>query len=315
MGTLEWNWRGEIIRLGTESGGTGPKLLLLPALSSISTRHEMRLLQEHLARRYSTFCIDWPGFGDQARPRVDWRPEAYCAFLSFLLNSVIPRPHAIIAAGHAATYVLKHAASAPHTIARLILIAPTWRGPLPTMMGGHRPLFDRLCRLVDIPWLGPLIYRLNVNSIVVRHMGAGHVFSDPAFLAGQRLREKLNVIGAAGARFASVRFVTGRLDPLDSRDALLDLVRQISVPILLIYGAETPPRSRTEMEALAALPRVRSIRLVWGFLCQGCITPFLSRVVTPFFCLLFDPRREHSSIPTAHCRRRRAQRRSRTALL
>src|SRR2546430_272545 len=26
------------------------------------------------------------------------------------------------------------------------------------------------------------------------------------------------------------------------------------------------------------------IRLVWGFLCQGCITPFLSRVVTPFFC-------------------------------
>src|SRR3989442_15589554 len=31
--------------------------------------------------------------------------------------------------------------------------------------------------------------------------------------------------------------------------------------------------------------------------------------------LLFDPRREHSSIPTAHCRRRRAQWRSRTALL
>src|SRR2546430_17168507 len=26
------------------------------------------------------------------------------------------------------------------------------------------------------------------------------------------------------------------------------------------------------------------IRLVWGFLCQGGITPFLSRVVTPFFC-------------------------------
>src|SRR5229473_878466 len=31
--------------------------------------------------------------------------------------------------------------------------------------------------------------------------------------------------------------------------------------------------------------------------------------------LLFDPRREHSSVPTAYCHRRRAQRRSRTALL
>jgi hypothetical protein len=33
------------------------------------------------------------------------------------------------------------------------------------------------------------------------------------------------------------------------------------------------------------------------------------------FILLFDPRREHSSAPTAYCRRRRAQRWSRTALL
>src|SRR6058998_2909790 len=38
-------------------------------------------------------------------------------------------------------------------------------------------------------------------------------------------------------------------------------------------------------------------------------------VVLCCFILLFDPCREHSSIPTAHCRRRRAQRRSRTALL
>jgi hypothetical protein len=31
--------------------------------------------------------------------------------------------------------------------------------------------------------------------------------------------------------------------------------------------------------------------------------------------LLFDPRRDHSSVPTAYFHRRRAQRRSRTALL
>jgi hypothetical protein len=38
-------------------------------------------------------------------------------------------------------------------------------------------------------------------------------------------------------------------------------------------------------------------------------------VVLCHFILLFDPRREHSSIPTAYFHRRRAQRRSRTALL
>ena len=265
MGTsvLEWSWRGETIRLGTQASGAGPKLLLLPALSSISTRHEMRPLQERLAPHYSTLCVDWPGFGDGARPQIDWRPEAYSAFLSFLLGSVMPQPHAVVAAGHAASYALKHATSAPQ--AKLVLLAPTWRGPLPTVMGGQRPFFDRLCRLVDRPVLGPLIYRLNVNRFVVRRMAAGHVYSDPAsFLTEPRLREKLAVTRVPGARFASVRFVTGRLDPLASREEFLDLARRTAAAILLVYGAETPPRSRAEMEALAALPGVRSVRLPRG---------------------------------------------------
>jgi pimeloyl-ACP methyl ester carboxylesterase len=191
-------------------------------------------------------------------------PDAYPAFLAFLLTSVMAHPHAVIAAGHAATYVLQHAASASPPTSRLVLIAPTWRGPLPTMVGGQRPFFDRLCRLVDRPLLGPLVYRLNVNRLAVRFMGAGHVYADPAFLTGERLRQKLAVVRAPGARFASVRFVTGRLDPLASRDAFLDLARRAAAPILLVYGAETPLKSRAEMEALAAVPGVRTVRLPRG---------------------------------------------------
>jgi pimeloyl-ACP methyl ester carboxylesterase len=260
--TLEWNWHGEAIRLGAEANGSGPKLLLLPALSSISTRHEMRPLQQRLAQRYATVCVDWPGFGDSARPQIDWTPEACSAFLVFVLAEVVPQPHAIVAAGHAAGYMLKGATAARE--AKLVLLAPTWRGPLPTMLGGDRPWFDRLSRLVDRPALGPLIYRLNVNPWMVRRMVAGHVYSDPAFLAGERLAEKLAVIEAPGARFSSVRFVSGRLDPLKSRDEFLALARQASAPILLMYGAETPPRSRAEMEALASLPQVRTVRLPRG---------------------------------------------------
>src|SRR5262249_21442045 len=255
---LEWNWRGTPIRLGADASGTGPTVLLLPALSSISSRREMHPLQERLAPRYWTLSVDWPGFGEEARPQVDWTPDAYAAFLAFLLTSVMAHPYAIIAAGHAATYVLKHAAGAPEATARLVLIAPPWRGPLPTVMGGHRPFFERLCRLVDRPRLGPLIYRLNVNRFMVRRMGAGHVYADPAFLSEERLRQKLNVVRAPGGRFASVRFVTGRLDPLASREAFLDLAQRAAVPILLVYGAETPPRSRAEMAGLRPVPRVRT---------------------------------------------------------
>jgi len=260
--TVKWDWRGETIHLSAREIGAGPKLLLLPALSSISTRHEMAPLQQRLAPRYSTTCVDWPGFGDQARPQVDWTTEAYSAFLNFVLAKVVPQPHAIIAAGHAAGYVLKGASAASE--AKLVLLAPTWRGPLPTMLGGHRGLTDQVYRLVDHRALGPVIYRLNVNRPVMRRMVAGHVYSDPAFLDGERLEQKLAVIEAPGARFASVRFVTGRLDLLRSRDEFLDLARQAAAPILLIYGAETPRRSRSEMEALSVLPKVRTVVLRRG---------------------------------------------------
>src|SRR2546430_17258969 len=90
--TLEWNWRGETIRLSADASGSGPKVLLLPALSSISSRREIRPLQERLAPRYSTLAADWPGFGDAARPQMDWTPDAYAAFLAFLLSSVMAQP-------------------------------------------------------------------------------------------------------------------------------------------------------------------------------------------------------------------------------
>jgi len=251
--------------VGLTARGAGPTVLMLPALSSISTRHEMEPLQERLAAHFRTLAVDWPGFGDLPRPRVDWTPQALTAFLAFVLDSVVPRPHAVIAAGHAAGYALSQACDHPGTFERLVLLAPTWRGPLPTMMGGHRPFFDRLCRMFDVPVLGAALYGLNVNRIVVRHMAAGHVYADPAWLTRERLEQKLAVTRAAGARYGSVRFVTGALDPLESRDAFLDRARHAGVPILTVYGADTPPRSRAEIEALiAGVPTMASLSLPFG---------------------------------------------------
>jgi len=95
-------------------------------------------------------------------------------------------------------------------------------------------------------------------------MAAGHVYADAAWLHGQRLRDKLAVTRPPGARFASVRFVAGKLDPLATRSEFLDLARRSPVRILMVYGAQTPSRSRAEMEALASVHRVQSVMLPRG---------------------------------------------------
>jgi len=268
--TVRWTWRGQAVDLGVDEAGTssGPIVLLLPALSSISTRGEMRPLMERLATggSFRLIAADWPGFGDRPRPTLDWSPEVYRAYLGFLLREVAPTPHAVVAAGHGATYALGQAVDDPGTIRRLALIAPTWRGPLPTMMGGPRPWFGRIRNLVDAPAIGSLAYRLNVSRFVIERMASGHVYSDKTWLARapDRWAQKLGVTRAPGARHASVRFVTGALDPLRTRDAFLGLARQACIPLRIVYGAETPPRSRAEMEALAVVPGVDTTRLDRG---------------------------------------------------
>lgn len=261
---LSWTWRGKSIDLGFDTCGQGPTVLLLPALSSISTRHEMWPLQQRLSSHYRTVSVDWPGFGDQPRPAIDWTPDAYSAFLDYVLGTIAPCPYAVVAAGHGATYALAHACGRTGSFGRLVLLAPTWRGPLPTMMNGRRPFLDRLCKAVDLPVIGPLLYKLNVNRIVVRFMAAGHVYADPAWLTVERLRDKLAVVRAAGARHASIRFVTGELDPLETREQFLALARRVGIPTWMVYGNQTPPRSRAEMEAFGKVDTIQTICLPEG---------------------------------------------------
>jgi len=261
---IDWNWCGKAVRLGVTRLGTGPAILMLPALSSISTRGEMRPLQERLASTFATVAVDWPGFGDAPRPAIAWRPEIYRTFLADVLAHAVERPFATVAAGHAAGYCLAAARALPGTAGRLCLMAPTWRGPLPTVMGKRLNAFGRIARAGDLPVIGALLYRLNVNPFMVRMMALGHVYRNPGALPEPLLAEKLAVTRAAGARHASIRFVTGELDPMASREEFLGTARQVTDPILLVYGADTPAKSKAEMAELAALPNVRPVLLPAG---------------------------------------------------
>jgi pimeloyl-ACP methyl ester carboxylesterase len=117
---IVWNWKSQGV--GVDRVGIGPTVLLLPALSSVSTRREMCLLQVRLASNFATVAVDWPGFGDEPRPAIRWRPDAYVAFLRYLLTEVVPRPFATVAAGHAASYALAIGAAAPNSTGLLCLI-------------------------------------------------------------------------------------------------------------------------------------------------------------------------------------------------
>jgi pimeloyl-ACP methyl ester carboxylesterase len=92
------------------SGPAGAEpILMLPAMSTVSTRAELRALADHLASRRCVIT-DWPGFGNTARPRLDYDRDLCRGFLEELvahLQSELERSaFAVIACGHAAGYAI-----------------------------------------------------------------------------------------------------------------------------------------------------------------------------------------------------------------
>jgi pimeloyl-ACP methyl ester carboxylesterase len=262
--------------------GTGRDALLLPALSSISTRREMLPLARSLAAGMRCTVVDWPGFGDHPRARLALSADALRAFLDTLLAEDAGRPIIGIAAGHGATYLVDAARRHPGRFSHLVLVAPTWRGPLPTMLAKQGPakpglanpdlakqgpeapgatLRRRVRRAIELPVLGDLLYRLSVSRPVVTRMMRAHVYADPGQVTPGVLDDKLGVTRQPRARFGTAAFISGGLDPVASRAAFLALFEGRLPPTLLLRPRDAPPKSGEEMDALAASGRVSTVSL------------------------------------------------------
>ena len=237
--------------------------LLLPALSSVSARAEMLPLASRLAPHWHCVIPDWPGFGDAPRGRRRaLGPDALRGFLDSLIRSSVAGPALGIAAGHAAPYLVEAARRHPGLFARLVLIAPTWRGPLPTMFGPSRPgLAPRARKAFDLPVLGPLLYRAATSRRMLEKMMRAHVYADAAAVTPALVAAKLHVVRQPNARFGTAAFISGGLDPVASRAGFLALFEDGLPPTLLLRPGGAPPRSAAEMDALAATGRVDCVTI------------------------------------------------------
>jgi pimeloyl-ACP methyl ester carboxylesterase len=268
---FSWEWRGRPIKVAYEAlspteqarglKAHGQPVLLLPAFSTVSTCEEMRPLAGCLtARGFSCILVDWPGFGDSTRGRLGYEPRLYHAFIADFAATVVPRGAAVVAAGHAAAYALALARDRSGVWSRVVLLAPTWRGPLPTAMGEHPSSYAWVRRLVDTPLIGEALYRLNTLTPVISLMYRRHVYDDAARITPAFVAKKQGVARRPGARFASVAFVTGSLDPVSDRTAFLALLDPPPVPTFALCGMATPPKSKAEMVEFA---RGSQIDLRW----------------------------------------------------
>ena len=254
---LELDLAGHRLWIVMERSGprSAPLWLLLPALSTVSSRSEWKPLAEAVGDQRHLVSFDWPGFGDSDRPAIRYDASLLCSALRAVLSylrTTHPGRIIVVATGHSASIALGLAAEWSAHWHSLVAVAPTWRGPLPTMTGWPPQQFSWLRHLVAAPLIGPALYRLNTSRAVLRLMLRRHVWVDPELLTPHRIREQQLLARRPGARFASVAFVSGGLDPAADRAWWLQHARLLQCPLQVVVAAQAPPRSRAEMEALTA---------------------------------------------------------------
>lgn len=259
--TYQWNWQGQTVAVSYETAGSGQPMLLLPAFSTVSSRTEMSGLAARLVSRFQVISLDFPGFGDSDRSSLEYSSALYRQFLADFIRDIQPNPITIVAAGHAAGYAISQAARIPDSIAKLILVAPTWRGPFPTMARGQKPWLKSVRDLIRTPIIGQFLYQLNTNPGFLSLMYRRHVYADASHLTADVLTQKRQLTQQPNARFGAAAFVTGGLDPyLDRATAIADL-QSLNIPVVIAIGASSPPKSAAEMSALGAVSGVTSFTL------------------------------------------------------
>ena len=255
-----WNFLDKQYRVIYETIGEGNPVLLLPAFSTVSSRTEMKGIANLLATQYRVTVLDWLGFGESQCPSVDYNPALFQQLLGDFIKFIFNSPIIVIAAGHASGYALKLLKNYPDIISQIILIAPTWQGPL-RVMGLPDGVRNGVKNLVKLPVIGQGLYYLNTTPSFLRLMYKRHVYVDETKLTPEFIAQKYQITSKEGARYAPAAFVTGAIDPVADREEFLQLLDSISIPVSIVLTENAPPKSKAEMEAMAELEKVQTVRL------------------------------------------------------
>ncbi|CAH1428370.1 unnamed protein product [Lactuca virosa] len=268
----QWKFKDNSIKIyyeehGNESDGPRKNILMIPAISDISSVEEWRLVAKDIIQRsgnanWRATIVDWPGLGYSERPKIDYNADVMESFLvDFILDQNTPvsslaEDLVIIGGGHGATLAIRAAKKGLIKPTAIVAVAPTWSGPLPIHFGRDSKTESRYKLLRDTlrsPVVGWMMYKLTVsNKEFMRHQYKSHIYADYANVTSAIIDSRHELTKMKGARYAPASFLTGLFDPVKTREEFLELFEGLEdkLPVLVVSTSSAKKKSKAEMEAL-----------------------------------------------------------------
>lgn len=272
--TNNWKWKFEDNSINIyyeeyekESSDPPKDILMIPTISDVSTVEEWRLVARDIVQRvgkvnWRATIIDWPGLGYSDRPKIDYNADVLEKFLVDFMSapdcpiSQTKNDLVVFGGGHAATITIRAAKKGLVKPAAIAAVAPTWAGPLPIVFGRDSDMETRYGLLrgtLRAPAVGWMMYNMLVsNEKAIQSQYKSHVYADPNNVTPSIVESRYALTKRKGARYVPAAFLTGLLDPVNSREEFLELFAALEgqIPVLVVSTKGSPKRSKAEMEAL-----------------------------------------------------------------
>ncbi|KAH9721861.1 alpha/beta-Hydrolases superfamily protein [Citrus sinensis] len=272
-----------------ESPDPSKNILMIPTISDVSTVEEWRLVAQDIVQRvgkvnWRATIVDWPGLGYSDRPKMDYNADVMEKFVVDLINApdspgfcyhefhvlnivkelwlliifyIKPESDLVIfGGGHAATLTVRAAKKNLVKPTAIAAVAPTWAGPLPIVFGRDSSMETRYGLLrgtLRAPGVGWMMYNMLVsNEKAIQSQYKSHVYANPDNVTPGIVESRYTLTKRKGARYVPAAFLTGLLDPVNSREEFLQLFADLEgkLPLLVVSTEGSPRRSKAEMEAL-----------------------------------------------------------------
>ncbi|GMH45317.1 hypothetical protein BSKO_13274 [Bryopsis sp. KO-2023] len=257
--SFEWKYKDNDFTIPVDVVGQGDPVLLLPAISTVSTRGEVSQLVDKLKDSFQTVTLDWPGFGDATRQPMKYDGDIFYTFLADFVKQRFSGPVRVVACGHSASFAIKLAAESPDSFSHLSLVAPTWAGPF-RIMGVNPTVRGLVASALRAPVVGTALFNsLSSEDNLVKQYKS-HVFTGDSLLTDDFIATKQKVTSHPNARFGASSFVTGNLDVVEEREELLGWIKNAKANIQVVIGNEMPKRTAVEMNAMAEVEGVEVAR-------------------------------------------------------
>ena len=210
------------IRTHIRIAGTGkPIVLLHDALSSLHTSDSWT---QNLSEKYQVISVDLPGFGlTGPHPQGSYSAFMYVEFLDSL-STVLKLPKFSLAGNGLGAQIAWHfAADHPSKIEKLILISPE---------GFEEKRNSPINFMASTPVLNRMLWKVSPRSFIKIYLQ--EIYANDKLVTDSLIDRHFDLFLGPGNRKA----FTDRASVRDNRPPVLDLIKKVTAPTLILWGAE-----------------------------------------------------------------------------